>query len=89
MIVTHNASHLVGRTQEVIVDTARVNFLSEFGDITGTTASGANANWAAKKYKIKMQVDLERLPDNSTKAYQAKKKQIAHNAQEKQKKKSY
>ena len=65
----------------------RINALSELGDLPGNVGSGAYANWAADKYRIKMKVDLENLPSNSTKAYEEQKKRIGNgnNAQQQRK----
>lgn len=63
----------------------RVNGFSELGNLPGNVGSGVYANWAADKYRIKMQVDLQNLPSNATKAYNEQKKRIANNAQQKQK----
>lgn len=81
----HNSSHTASRVKEVLVDTVRVNGLSEMGGIPGTTCSGVYANWAADKYELKMKSDLEQLPSNSSKAYTESKKKIRENAQKKEK----
>lgn len=82
---SHNKSHFASRATEVFVDTVRVNGLSEVGNFPGNVGSGVYANWAADKYKVKMEIDLQNLPSNATKAYTVKKQRIADNAQQKQK----
>ena len=59
----------------------RVNGLSELGDLPGNIGSGVYANWAADKYRIKMKVDIQNLPGNSTQAHDNHKKRIANNGQ--------
>ena len=53
-------------------------------NIAGNTMSGTYANWAAKKYRIKMQVEDNRLPSNSTVFTDRRKKEISNKAQQRE-----
>jgi len=84
LATAHNRSHFYSRAREVGMDTLDVNALSEWS-VVGNAASGTYANWAANKYRIKMEVDDNRLPSNSTVFTDRRKKKIASNAQKREK----
>ena len=84
LVTAHNRSHFYSRAREVGMDTLDVNALSEWS-IIGNTASGTYANWAANKYQIKMELDDNRLPSNSSVFTNRRKKKIASNAQKREK----
>lgn len=84
LTTAHNRSHFYSRAREVGMDTLDVNAYSEWS-VIGNAGSGVFANWAANKYRIKMEADDNRLPSNSSVFSDRRKQKIANNTQQREK----